>query len=786
MGGSAISQRNGNGQGNTQTGHLDRRTLLHKRYLIQRTIGQGGMGAVYQAKDLKRQTICAIKEMSLSMVPAEERQQAIQNFKIEAKILWGLNHPNLPAFHGFFTENQRYFMVMEYIDGHTLEELLERNGAPFSERRVLGWARQLCDVLEYLHSQNPPIIFRDMKPGNIMLTRDGRIKLIDFGIARFFRPSSSQDTQLLGTPGFAPPEQYGKAQTDERSDIYSLAMTLFQLLTNTLSETGFGVGDVRAINPQVSQVVARALEKATSLKPEERYDSVAAFRRALLGVGTFVFENGDQATTPEELADLCARYPEEASDYLASGEIESWLLEIGESDLARAARRIRSVEDDPMEGVEQFLQAVMGANAHIRGAPTLRPAQGSQPGTPARPAASRNGHNWLSRKPTAPVQVSPRTLDFGQVYPGISAPLVITIAGNQGLHISGVIHATEPWLLIDQTQFDGMSTRVNVRVNSSNLRATHYTGTILVSPDDEDEQKDIVVTVDVDVLGYTTQTGSIRRGRGGKTIGADLDDDEDDEDDDALTMGSLAMMPQTLKATNAPTNHAQAGPPSSVQVRDKEYKAKYGQPGSTSTGWDPLQASPRQRLWLQRGLTFASAFMSASFFYTILSHIPSLHALLMPPGAAFALVLAGMVPLATLGALLVDRPITDMINRACTGMASALLALALVKIGWQVGLHVSMAPLQLFVMLLVASLSATVGVNALVSGYIAFGVSWALARMRQVVMTLAVLVGGGLGFLLTTDVIVSWFTPCGILLGVAVLVALVWRVDQLMKRNNGP
>src|SRR5690242_16125471 len=234
------------------------------------------MGAVYQARDLKRQAVCAVKEMSLSKVPPEERSQAIENFKAEAHMLWGLSHPNLPTFTGFFSENQRdpenqrYFMVMEYVEGSTLEDLLERNGQPFWERRVLGWARQLCDVLEYLHSQNPPIIFRDMKPGNIMLTRDGRIKLIDFGIARFFHPMNAVDTQLLGTPGFAPPEQYGKAQTDERSDIYSLAITLFQLLTDTLSETGFGLKDVRSVNPHISFTVARALEKAASLNPEDR------------------------------------------------------------------------------------------------------------------------------------------------------------------------------------------------------------------------------------------------------------------------------------------------------------------------------------------------------------------------------------------------------------------------------------------------------------------------------------------------------------------------------------
>ncbi|TMC21949.1 MAG: hypothetical protein E6J34_08130, partial [Chloroflexi bacterium] len=132
------------------------------------------MGAVYLAKDIRRHAVCAIKEMGLSQVPAAEREQAIDNFKTEAKILWGLSHRNLPTLMGFFSENQRYFLVMEYIDGRTLEDLLELNRGPFPERRVLGWARQLCDVLEYLHSQNPAIIFRDMKPGNIMLSRDGQ------------------------------------------------------------------------------------------------------------------------------------------------------------------------------------------------------------------------------------------------------------------------------------------------------------------------------------------------------------------------------------------------------------------------------------------------------------------------------------------------------------------------------------------------------------------------------------------------------------------------------------
>ena len=298
-----ISLQQGPRNTQAQTGRLEPRTLLNQRYVIMRTIGHGGMGAVYQARDLRRQTICAIKEMSLSMVPLEERAKAVQNFKAEAKMLAGLHHPNLPTFSDFFTEGSRHFLVMEYVDGITLDSYLERNNGPFPERRVLGWARQLCAVLTYLHSQTPAIIFRDMKPGNIMLMQNGRVKLIDLGIARFFRHASSQDTQLLGTPGFAPPEQYGKAQTDERSDIYSLAMTLFQLMTNTLSEKGFGLQDVHLVYPQISLHVARALEKATALSPGDRFQSAEAFQQALFGEGTFLFESGDQATTPEELAE---------------------------------------------------------------------------------------------------------------------------------------------------------------------------------------------------------------------------------------------------------------------------------------------------------------------------------------------------------------------------------------------------------------------------------------------------------------------------------------------------
>src|SRR5215467_6922015 len=434
-----ISQQSSSDNENIQTGQLNPHTLLHRRYIILSVIGHGGMAAVYQANDTRQGNLVAIKEMSLSNVPINERSQAIQNFLAEARILSRLNHPNLPAFTDFFTEGPRHFLVMEYIDGSTLEDLLDRNKGPFSEPRVLGWARQLCDVLEYLHSQQPPVIFRDMKPGNIMLTRSGRIKLIDFGIARLFRTRGSQDTQLLGTPGFAPPEQYGSAQTDVRSDIYSLAMTLFHLLTNTISENGFGLTNVHGNFPYISSPVARALEKATSLRPEDRYESIVVFRRALLGVGAFQFESGGEATTPEELAELCAHYSTEAADYLYSGVIESWLSEIGENDLARATRRIRATVGDPEMGVNRFLQIVMGPNAQTRNyipTPTAGNSSSGRTGTGTRtnPSGPRIGRRI---RDSSQVYVRPKTIDFEEVYPGLSHPILLTITGVKGALVKG-------------------------------------------------------------------------------------------------------------------------------------------------------------------------------------------------------------------------------------------------------------------------------------------------------------------------------------------------------------
>jgi serine/threonine protein kinase len=267
------------------TGQLSPQTLLDNRYIVEQLLGEGGMGAVYKALDLRIPgRVCAVKEMSALTIPASDRQQAIQSFQQEAELLARLNHPNLPKVHDRFEDigTDRHYLVMDYVQGSTLEQLLAQHGRPLPETQVRAWAGQLCDVLTYLHNQNPPIIFRDLKPANIMLDQDGKIKLIDFGIARFFKPKQTKDTQAMGTPGFVPPEQYGRGQTDPRSDVYSLGVTLWRLLSNQdPADDPYNLQPISYHSSAVSPELDNAVKRAMQLQPEHRFQTAAEFRDAL-------------------------------------------------------------------------------------------------------------------------------------------------------------------------------------------------------------------------------------------------------------------------------------------------------------------------------------------------------------------------------------------------------------------------------------------------------------------------------------------------------------------------
>jgi tRNA A-37 threonylcarbamoyl transferase component Bud32 len=266
------------------TGRLPANAFLRNRYLIVRKIGQGGMAAVYQATELSQPgTAWAIKEMSdAALINDQERVYAIQAFQQEGDLLRRLNHPNLPKVIDFFTEGGKHYLVMEYVPGQTLHTVLEKRSQPFTEAEVLSWAEQLCDVLGYLHKQQPKIIFRDLKPSNIMLTPNGQIKLIDFGIVRFFKPGKTRDTVAMGTPGYVAQEAVG-GQTDERSDIYSLCVTLHQLLTlNDPCMSMFNIAPARQLNPAVSPEMERILMRGLQNNRGLRWQTVDEMRAALI------------------------------------------------------------------------------------------------------------------------------------------------------------------------------------------------------------------------------------------------------------------------------------------------------------------------------------------------------------------------------------------------------------------------------------------------------------------------------------------------------------------------
>lgn len=259
---------------------LEKGELVDGRYRILRKVGQGGMSVVYLARDEYENRQWAVKEV---------RREGVQDFRVveqglitETNMLKRLNHPNLPHIVDVIENEDRFLIVMDYIQGISLKDRLSEVGA-FSQEDVVRWGMQLCDVLGYLHMQIPPIIYRDLKPANIMLKPDGDIKLIDFGTAREYKTGNQEDTINIGTVGYAAPEQYGgMGQSDSRTDIYCLGVTLYQLVTGkNPCEPPYLIVPVRHWDPTLSAGLEELILRCTQIDPGDRFQSCEEVRQAL-------------------------------------------------------------------------------------------------------------------------------------------------------------------------------------------------------------------------------------------------------------------------------------------------------------------------------------------------------------------------------------------------------------------------------------------------------------------------------------------------------------------------
>ena len=246
------------------------------------------MGAVYRAQDLrfKVEKVVAVKEMINQATDPDIQATIVETFEREANILATVSHPSIPTIYDYFTLGTRSYLVMEFIEGDNLEIKLQQRRAPFQEDEVIGWGIALCDVLDYLHNHEPePIIFRDIKPANVMITQRNQVRLVDFGIAKTFQTEAKGT--MIGTEGYSPPEQY-RGEATPQVDIYALGATLHHLLTNQDPRTEppftFDERPIRAANPGVTASMDNIVSTALSYNPPERFESAGIMRKALIGL----------------------------------------------------------------------------------------------------------------------------------------------------------------------------------------------------------------------------------------------------------------------------------------------------------------------------------------------------------------------------------------------------------------------------------------------------------------------------------------------------------------------
>ena len=268
---------------------LKRGDVLAGQYVVDALVGKGGMSCVYKAHLTQgANKVVAVKELPPT-VRLSSGQLVAQGIAAQVKVMQRIDYPGIAKLLDAFRTNDAFYLVFEYVEGRSLQSIVAAQGA-IPEKQALAWALQLCNALGYLHAMNPPVVYRDMKPSNVLLDETGALKLVDLGIAREFKGAGDQDkdTVAFGTCGYAPPEQYGRAQTDARSDIYALGCTMWQLVTGFPPPMEFPLPAANSVNTQVSSACSEIIATCTQLDRQNRYQTCAALAhdiRLLLGIG---------------------------------------------------------------------------------------------------------------------------------------------------------------------------------------------------------------------------------------------------------------------------------------------------------------------------------------------------------------------------------------------------------------------------------------------------------------------------------------------------------------------
>lgn len=362
-------------------------TVLNSRYRIVRLVGGGGMAWVYQVEELPPGSgkLWALKELRPQTQDRAEQAAARKLFEQESRLLRNLDHVSIPKIADFFEENGRACLVMEFIWGESLEKRLEKANAPLLETEVLTWAVQLCDALHYLHGLQPPVIFRDLKPSNVMVTNTGQVKLIDFGIARTYKVGKKRDTIAMGSENYAAPEQWGKGQTDARSDVYALGATMYHLLANMAPTPAFLPSEPLPLanyNAAMSRKVVAIIDKAMDRDRQARFQSALEMRAALVAAlpAPYVAPAAPIAPKPKGAEVKAAPQPAAAASQPAAQTAPKPAAQAAPKPAAQAAPK-PAAQAAPKPAVQAAPQAVAQAQPQ----PASKASEGRAPLTPAAP-----------------------------------------------------------------------------------------------------------------------------------------------------------------------------------------------------------------------------------------------------------------------------------------------------------------------------------------------------------------------------------------------------------------